>query len=300
MSSAQIAAYLRGKTSVDLLAVAAPGNFGGLLDLPEVFRDGAVLPREDPFQLLGQRGRWNEVPIMLGTTRDENKLFLFADPQVVRRWFGLFPQVRDRRRWELSADYVPKMWKAAAADEPAMRLRTAGAERVWVYRFDWDEEPTSLGTDLGKLLGASHAFEIPFEFGHFDLGREGNMIWTKANEPGRLALSAAMMSYWAEFARAGDPGTGRAGDLPRWAAWDGAGKDAPTFVVLDTPADGGIRLSSDVMTKPRVIAEIEADPRMPTAAAKCERFRELAALALLAPEEYARLAGCREYPLALR
>ena len=108
------------------------------------------------------------------------------------------------------------------------------------------------------------------------------------------------MSYWAEFARAGVPGTGRAGELPRWPAWGGAGKDAPTFVVLDTPADGGMRLSSDVMTKPRVIAEIEADPRMPTAAAKCERFRELAALALLAPDEYARLATCREYPLAFR
>jgi len=301
MSPAETAAYLRGKTSAELLTVAAPGNFGGILELPEVFRDGTVLPHESPFELLGQRGRWNEVPIVLGTTRDENKLFLFSDPRLVRRWFGLFPQVRDPKRYELSADYVPKMWKATAADEPAMRLRAGGVERVWVYRFDWDEEPKILGADLGKLLGASHAFEIPFEFGHFDFGREGNFIWMKANEHGRLALLAAMMSYWAQFARTGDPGAGRAGELPRWRPWDGAGKDAPTFVVLDTPAGGGIRMSSDVMTKARVITEIEADPRMPTAAEKCERFRELAAFAgMLTPEEYARLAGCREYPLARR
>src|SRR5205814_5915683 len=216
MSPTEVASYLRAKTSAEILKVAAPGNFGGILDVPTVFRDGIVLPRENPFELLGQRGRWNEVPVMLGTTRDENKLFLFTNPKLVRRWFGVFPQVLDRRRYELSAEYTPKMWKAAAADEPAMRLRAGGAERVWVYRFDWDEEPTILGADLGHLLGASHAFEIPFEFGHFDLGRDGNMIWTKENEPGRVALSAAMMSYWAEFARAGDPGAGRGHELPRW------------------------------------------------------------------------------------
>jgi len=44
------------------------------------------------------------------------------------------------------------MWKAAAADEPAMRLVAGGADRVWVYRFDWDEEPTILGVDLSRLL----------------------------------------------------------------------------------------------------------------------------------------------------
>src|SRR5439155_25661457 len=135
-----------------------------------------------------------------------------------------------RERYELSAEYTSKMWKARAADELAMRLHTG----VWVYRFDWDEEPTVLGADLPALLGASHGFEIPFVFGHFDLGPEGNRIWTKENEPGRMALSAAMMSYWAEFARAGDPGSGRKGGLPRWQAWDGTGKDGPTFVVFDT------------------------------------------------------------------
>ncbi len=298
MSGEEVARYLRSKTSVEILTAAAPGNFGGMLDVPTVFRDGVVLPRENPFDLLGQRGRWNEVPVILGTTRDENKLFLFTDPTLVRRWFGLFPQVLDRRRYEVSGDYTPKMWKAAAADEPAMRLHAGGADRVWVYRFDWDEEPKLLGADLPRLLGASHGFEIPFEFGHFDLGREADILWTKENEPGRLALSAAMMSYWAEFARAGDPGTGRRGELPRWQPWDGAGKNAPTFAILDTPADGGIRMSSDVMTKARVVAEIEGDARLPTPAAKCTCLGELARFGgFFTRAEYARLAPCRDFPL---
>jgi para-nitrobenzyl esterase len=295
MTPAEVASYLRGKSSDDILAVAAPGNFGGILDVPVVFRDGTVVPREDPFVLLGQPGRWNEVPVMLGTNRDENKVFLFSDPAVVRRWFGIYPQVRDPLRYQLSAEYTAKMWKATGADEIAMRLRKG----VWVYRFDWDEEPKILGADLATLLGASHSFEIPFVFGHFDLGPEGNRLWTKENEAGRLALSAAMMSYWAEFARAGDPGSGRRGDLPRWRGWDGNGKDAPEFAVLDTAAGGGIRMSSDVLTKARVVAEIEQDARMPTPEAKCEQLRELTEFArLLSPEDYARVTSCRAYPVA--
>ena len=42
---------------------------------------------------------------------------------------------------------------------------------VFVYRFDWDEEPKLLGADLQPMLGAAHGFEIPFVFGHLDLGR---------------------------------------------------------------------------------------------------------------------------------
>ena len=66
------------------------------------------------------------------------------------------------------------------------------------------------------MLGAAHGFEIPFVFGHFDLGRAGNVIFTKENEPGRKALSAQMMSYWAEFAYTGAPGRGRDRQLPEW------------------------------------------------------------------------------------
>jgi para-nitrobenzyl esterase len=294
MSRDEIARYLRARTSEELLTAASPGNFGGLLDLPAVFHDGTVLPRETPFDVLGERGRYNAVPVVFGTTRDETKLFLFSNPALVRRWFGIFPVVRDRPSYELSAEYGSKLWKAGSVDEVALRMRRVNGQRVWAYRFDWREEPTILGLDLGGLLGAAHGFEIPFVFGHFDLGREADRLWTKENEPGRTTLSAAMMSYWAEFAHAGDPGTGRHGELPRWSAWDGPEEGKPTFVVLDTPAGGGIRMSSDVVTKASVVAEIDADPRMPTEREKCERFRELALYSgYFTQEDYAQRCGAR-------
>ncbi|HJQ84786.1 MAG TPA: carboxylesterase family protein [Candidatus Binatia bacterium] len=298
MAPADVARFLRSRTSAQLLRGASPGNFGGLLDTPMVFGDGTVLPREKPFDLMGRPGRYHAVPVMLGTTRDETKVFQLTDPKVVRWWFGLVPVARDPEGYDIAAEYAAKMWKAGAADEVAARLRGGGA-RAWVYRFDWDEEPTLLGVDLGRLLGASHGFEIPFVFGHFDLGREASRLWTEENEAGRTALSAAMMSYWAAFAAAGDPGSGRRGELPRWEAW--AGEDGrPTFLVLDTPAGGGIRMAPGALTKAAVVAEIDRDPRLPTQREKC---RELAALATFSghftKEEYpsAGARGCRDYPL---
>ena len=44
-----------------------------------------------------------------------------------------------------------------------------------------------------RLLGAAHGFEIPFVFGHWDLGSQGKLLFSAANEPGRAALSQQMM-----------------------------------------------------------------------------------------------------------
>jgi len=165
-----------------------------------------------------------------------------------------------------------------------------------VYRFDWDEEPTVLGADLARLVGAAHAFEVPFVFGHFEMGREARGLWTKANEPGRAALSSAMMSYWAAFAAAGDPATGRRGELSRWSAWDGA-PGQPTFVVLDTPGDGGIRMSSEIVTKASVVADIDRDPRLPTAGDKCAELGTIPLrVGAVTADEYAR--RCADHPVA--
>jgi len=105
------------------------------------------------------------------------------------------------------------------------------------------------------------------------------------------------MSYWAEFAYAGTPGRGLHGALPRWPAW---GDEGQTFLVLDTPAGGGIRMSSDVVTKASVVAQIDADPRLPTQRERCERFADLALHSqYFTRAEYptAGAHGCAEYPL---
>ncbi len=155
-----LARLLRERPAYDVLRAYPPNPNSELIDMPQVFGDGVVLPPGDALDAI-RRGAQHHVPVMLGTTRDEAKLFMFGDPALVRRWFGLLPRLRDPAAYDASAEYQSRMWKAIGADEPAAALAATQSEPVFVYRFDWDEEPTMLGADLSRMLGAAHAFEIP-------------------------------------------------------------------------------------------------------------------------------------------
>jgi para-nitrobenzyl esterase len=295
MSMAEVATYLRGRSAVDVLRSYPPNRGAGMIRMPLVFADGTVLQATTPSFASTQT--YNRVPVMVGTNRDENKLFMVTDPEYVRRILWIFPRLRDERMYQLTAEYLAKMWKAIGVDEPATAMRAAQGASVYAYRFDWDEEPTILGADLSVMAGAAHVFEIPFVFGHFDLGRLGNLMFTTENEPGRLTLSKQMMSYWAEFAYRGAPSRGRGGELPEWTAWDNDVPTSPKFMVLDTAAGGGLRMSNETVTAAGVIAAIDDDERLPTQRDKCTIYRALAKESRgFTKEKYATL-GCAAYPL---
>jgi para-nitrobenzyl esterase len=276
MQASEIAAYLRGQSSEQLLGVYLRKDGPGYIDIPKVFADGYVLPRRDSLQLFAA-GDYNRVPTILGTNRDENKLFLYASPIFVRQWFDFFPQVRDWNLFEASAEYMSKAWKASAADGLATAMRKAQGASVYVYRFDWDEEPRDVlfFFDLARLFGAAHGFEIPFVFGHWQLGPSSDWFFTADNEPGRLALSREMMSYWAQFARTGSPNRGRDGTLTQWPAWE-PGPEVHKALILDTPEAGGSHTGSETVTIDAVLAQIESDPRLASAREKCFVYRQIA------------------------
>jgi para-nitrobenzyl esterase len=168
-----------------------------------------------------------------------------------------------------------------------------------VYRWDWDEEPRILVSDLAQLLGAAHGLEIAFVFGHFDGGNNAR-IFTEENAAGREALSRSMMSYWAEFAYTGDPGIGRSGKQPRWTPWDASSPAAPKFAILDTPAGGGIRLSAEAVTRDGIVASVESDARLPDWEAKCAILGNFVRWGRdLSAERYAELGNgaCGAFPL---
>jgi len=295
MNQPTLERYLREQGAERILA-AYEGRLGsGMIEMPKVFQDGHVLPAEPTMKRLARAGGYNRVPVMLGTNRDENKLFMYLDDTWAWRIFGMIPHIYDPALYDRNAEYMAKMWKATGADGPAAAMAASGNDAVYVYRFDWDEEPSMLGIDLAQVLGASHGFEIPFVFGHFDLGKEGNIIFTEDNRPGRDELAATMMSYWAEFAHAGNPSRGRDGKLMEWEAWgDGA------FIVLDTAADGGLHMSRDTVTPQGIVAALGEDERLTAPTERCRVLRSLAKGSRgISEEEYRTAIGgiCAAYPI---
>jgi para-nitrobenzyl esterase len=295
MSDAEIAAYLRGKSTSEILG-AYDVDPSGLIQLPRIFADGAVLPGGELEERFATPDGWNRVPVIAGTNRDENRLFLYPDPSRIRKVLWIFPRFVNENTYLATADAQARMWKATGADGPAAAMRQS-EPNVFVYRFDWDEEPTVLGADLSKMIGAAHGLEIPFVFGHFELGRGGRMLFDEKSLPGREALATAMGSYWAAFAKNGKPGTGMKGELPAWTAWDDSRPDAPKYVVLDTKEGGGIRMTNEVEAPDTVVAKVAKDPRLATPAERCEVLRVLATWSRgYSKEQYAAQPECVEFP----
>jgi para-nitrobenzyl esterase len=240
------------------------------------------------------------VPVILGTNRDENKLFLLFSSPFVKRVFRIPLWIRDERRYQLEAEYASLMWKAAGVDEPAVALRASQGASVYAYRFDWDEEPKILFADLSKMLGAAHGLEIPFVFGRLTFPGADRFIFVEERRPAAEQLSRAMMSYWAHFAAAGDPGRGADGRLPRWRPWDDSGPDAPKFILLDTEEGGGLRMSADSVSRDGVIRSVAEDSRFESGAERCEVYRGFVEWGeRMSREQYERVGdgACREHPL---
>ena len=301
LGAAETAAYLRGTSAEALLGTFTAndsGIGGGMYFAPFVLRDGHVIPDEAPLDVFA-RGGHNQVPTVLGTNRDEHKLFLaFMSPHV-RRAFSIPYGFRDLRRYDLVSEYGARLWKASGADEPATAMRGSQGDSVWGYRFDWDELAQPFWVDLPKLIGAGHALELLFVFG----GTRSNFAdYVIDHQESAEELSRQMRSYWAALAHEGSPARGQQGDLPYWAPWSNT-PGSPKFLVFDSARDGGLAMSADALTTDGVLAEVAADARLTSSAERCEIYQTFVQWSdAVTPEEYATLddGACQAHPLAGR
>jgi para-nitrobenzyl esterase len=291
LGDAGVASFLRERSPGEIFAAYTGSQGMGMLRFPHIFPDGTVMPSDAPERHFAA-GRYNRVPVITGTNRDESKLFMAFDREYVRLWFRILPSLRDGARYQRDAEYQSLAWKLNGTDGPARWMRAVQGPSVYAYRFDWDESDRFLWVDWSEVLGAAHAFEIPFVFGDFEIPLLRS-LYRDDDLASRRALSRAMMSYWAEFAASGAPGRGRGGDLPAWTAWDESAPDSGRFLIFDSEAGGGIRMSPEAVTPASLVTRMLGDERFASEAERCELLERLQARRrVLPPSELAR-AGCR-------
>jgi para-nitrobenzyl esterase len=188
--------------------------------------DGEVIPT-DPFDAI-RDGLSRDVGMLIGTTRDEMKLFGAMDQQARHldeaallrrcernvpghgRW--LVEVYREARAARGESVTPTALWFAIETDRvfryPAMRLATLQAAHragVWTYLFTW---PSPL---LEGALGACHAVDLPFTFGTLDMPGMEHFAGS-GREP--WALADRVQGSWIGFARGGTP------DHAAWPAYE--------------------------------------------------------------------------------
>ena len=236
---------LRSLSPSDLMSAIAKGDFWNeQRDLARIIGDDIVVPIKGILSSLGDKNKHADVPIVLGINRDENKLFNFFDKKYVNNFFNIYFRVKDPFYYDLISDYQSLAWRSNGLDTPADLILNSGQDNVYAYRFDWDEQPRVLGMDFSLLLGAAHAFEIPFIMGDFDFGDQTSFLYDKSKINERDILSSSMMSYWAEFARTGKPSTINNAKLPVWVNWKNKDEESPRIMILDTESSGGPRMDN--------------------------------------------------------
>ena len=251
MTTAERRAYLLGKPAAEIQACYEV-SFLGMITFPNVFRDGAVIPLAG-FDTLTDGTYPGKVPVIVGSTKEENKLFLFSDP---------YFEGKDEL-YQIVASYSSDLWKANGVDEVARRLTLhADQPGVYAYQFLWgaggDTGRSVLPDPWGFQLGSFHTLDIPFFLGNDQVNVLMQLlVFNDANRPSREALTRAVMAYTAAFARTGDPGGPGAETLPRWEPWT-PGEGAPKCILLDADLGGALRvgMSSEELTESGVKARL--------------------------------------------
>jgi len=183
-----------------------------------------------------------DVPLIIGTNRDESALFVAGDPRR-RRLEDSELRERLKRRLGNRMDSIISVYKRSRPDatpwdlfigitsedrrlgciQLAERKLAGGATPVYMYLFTWESDY------LGYLFKACHALEIPFVFDNVD------EIPLTGGRPDKHELAAAMSEAWIAFARNGDPNHP---GIPQWAPYSCENRatmlfDVPSRVEID-------------------------------------------------------------------
>lgn len=233
LTAAEVVAALRKRTPEEIQA-ALPANEGLPMLRPSV--DGYVYPED--IHTIYSRGEQNDVPLMLGYNADEDSVFgeFIPGPQSINE----YEETMSSTWGDSAADFLAAYPSPTDQDAPAAFLEN-WADNVFAWQMrTWARLASRTGSHpvflyhfrrappgpRAEKYGAYHAAEIIYAFGNLgnaDL-RERFEIEPEQTD---FDLSASMSSYWANFARSGDPN----GDgLASWPRYDST---SDTALVLD-------------------------------------------------------------------
>jgi para-nitrobenzyl esterase len=270
LSDEEIMVFMHSRSPEQILKGISGG--AGMYRAPQNLRDGTILPKESLLTVFQSPERYNDVPLMTGSNRDEAKLFMAQDPNFVERRFGFLPHIKDIDAYNRTSAYISDAWKARAVDEVAAVISANSKQAVYAYRWDWDEGAKSWLVDYSTLIGAGHGMEVAFVFDDFDGGILVPGFYNEENSPGRDELAREMRSYWSQFATTGDPASGRNGDLSKWDAWNDSG---PNLMILDSTSSGGSKMSREPMTIAMLKQRLAEDTDIVDTKVRCRTHAEL-------------------------
>ena len=235
-------------------------------ELPLLTNDGLVIPKIGLREALSKKEYVNNVPTIVGSTRDEVKIwlafseyFVTIDNSASSFLFDL-PKVvlKDEDAYEAFSYYRSNAWKIRGVIDPIKSLAKSGNSQLYSYRFDWDDHRKLILADFKKIFGAGHALEIPLLTGSTKLvggPPVSNFLYPKGIS--YFYTSRNMMKFWSNFAKYGEPGYST--NNVKWELYNTDEKNI-SYIVLDKKSK--LKMSADNLTFNQLSKEIFLDERL--------------------------------------
>lgn len=212
---------MRQKPALDVMRQSVPnGNEVNGVDLRWTpVQDGITL-KGDPDQLV-QQGKFHRVPVLVGTTHDEGRLFVASEYHLanlapvneadVNAHIGRITSPDSTLAARLRSTYTAQAYgtldlafSALLTDHyfacDAMRDAEAFSRHVPTYNYEFTE-PSASNPDPLMPLGAFHGLELIYLF-------QNNQVMPESMDAlsgAQLKLSEQMIRYWGRFAAMGHP-----------------------------------------------------------------------------------------------
>lgn len=194
----------------DMRDVGKWGRIGGQPPYLPVL-DGILL-KQAPLAAIRENGS-NSVPVLLGCTDDESRLYLVPGGAIDRipeppllgalRSEGLPPSALETYRNAHARGTPGDLFAAVQSDKtfrmPAQRYAetlVGKGSPTWYYEFG------SKSPAFGGRLGAAHVVDVPFAFNTLSSAQARPFL----GGPGYQPLADAMHAAWGRFIKTGDPG----------------------------------------------------------------------------------------------
>lgn len=242
MSKSKLKKLLYSLTDKEIKKMVSSSSLR-LTNLPQCFRDGAVIPREG-FECM-EWGEYNRVPAIIGSNRSE---FANVSYKTMQRIVTKSPKTfKNKRQFysllKKSKEYGSKLQTSFYLEKLAIQIsKDPYHSDLYTYRFQWGEDSSVTGADYARYVGSIHGMDLDFLLSRYKKGEKdtSHKIYNKSNRQGREALSSVMRQYMKNFLYTGNPnGTDADGKmLMAWNKWTripGA-KRIMTFSATNTQA----------------------------------------------------------------